>query len=507
MPFRPTVFFARLLLCLACALTVQAADRPVEVGLIHVNDVYQIAPIDPQGPRGGLARLATLVRAIKREAPATLFVFGGDTLSPAVESGLFKGRQMMAAWNALGVDLAVPGNHEFDFGPAVLRERLAESRFPWLAANLAAVPPLPAVKASELRVVAGVAVGFVGLITPETETLSKPGPDIRFAGLIEAARREAAALRARGAAVVVGLTHCGLAEDRALAASGVFDLILGGHDHHVVNELVGRTPVFKAGSDARDALHLRLRFERAGETHRLAGMAWDLLPVDGRWAEDAAILALGAEFEREVGSLLGATVATATVALDARGATLRRGESNIGNYAADAVRAALDADVALLNGGGFRADRLLGPGPLTRRDLLGLLPFQNPLVLLSVTGAQLRAALEHGLGKRVERGQSGAMPHVAGLRLTYDPRRPAGGRIVAITVGGQPLRDEATYRLATSNYLAGGGDGYAMLKGLPVLRPAEGSPSETEVLIEAMARDGHDAPIAPVADGRIATAP
>jgi 5'-nucleotidase len=504
MSFRPTVFLASLVLGFFCMLAAQAADRPVEIGLVHVNDVYQIAPIDPKGPRGGLARLATLVREIKREAPATLFVFGGDTLSPGVESGLFKGRQMMAAWNALGVDLAVPGNHEFDLGPAVLRERLAESRFPWLAANLNAEPPLPAVKASELRVVGGVPIGFVGLLTPETATLSKPGADIRFGALLDAARRAAEALRARGAAAVVGLTHCTLAEDRALAASGVFDLILGGHDHHVVNELVGRTPVFKAGSDARDALHLRLRFERDGDVHRLAGMAWELLPVDGRWAEDAAILALGAEFEREVGRLLGETVATTAVALDARGATLRRGESNIGNFAADAVRAAMGADAALLNGGGFRADRLLGPGPLTRRDLLGLLPFQNPLVLLAATGAQLRAALEHGIGLRVERGQSGAMPHVAGLRLSYDPQRPAGRRIVAIDVGGAPLRDDATYQLAVSNYLAGGGDGYAMLKGLPVLRPAEGSPTETEVLIEAMARAGR---VAPSVDGRLTPAP
>ena len=134
-----------------------------------------------------------------------------------------------------------------------------------------------------------------------------------------------------------------------------------------------------------------------------------------------------------------------------------------------------------------------------------MLPFQNPLMLLAVTGAQLRAALEHGIGKRIEHGQSGAMPHVSGLRLSYDPQQLAGKHIVTITVGGQPLRDEATYKLAVSNYLAGGGDGYTILKGLPVLRPAEGSPSETEVLIEAMARDSLNAPIAPVADGRLTT--
>jgi 5'-nucleotidase len=508
MRLHPTAFLARLglVLCLALAAATGRADGGgVEVGLVHVNDVYQIAPIDPKGPRGGLARLATLVREIRKEAPGTLLVFGGDTLSPGVESGLFQGRQMMAAWNALGVDLAVPGNHEFDYGPEVLRTRLAESRFPWLAANLAAESPLPAVKTSELRVVNGVRVGFVGLLTPETATLSKPGPHIRFAALLATAQREADALRAQGAEAVVGLTHCGLAEDRLLAASGLFDLILGGHDHHFVSETVGRTPIFKAGSDVRDAIHVRLRFAAAdGGGHRLTGMAWDVVPVDGRWEEDPAVLAIAADYARRSGTMLDAQVATTAVALDARGETMRRGESNIGDYAADAVRDAMAADVAILNGGGFRSDRLLGPGPLTRRDLLGLLPFRNPLVLLSATGAQLRAALEHGLGKRIERGQSGAMPHVSGLRLSYDPQRPAGRRIVAIAVGGAPLRDDASYKLAVSNYLAGGGDGYAMLKGLPVLRPAEGSPIETEVLIEAMARAGR---IAPQADGRLATVP
>ena len=170
---------------------------------------------------------------------------------PGIESGLFKGAQMMRAWNATGVDLAVPGNHEFDFGEAVARERFAESRFPWLAANLHADPPLPALKASELRTVGGVRVGILGLITPETVTLSKPGPRIRFTGLLDAARREAAALRAQGAAAVVALTHNTLAEDREIAATGVVDLILGGHDHHLITETAGGTPILKAGSDAR----------------------------------------------------------------------------------------------------------------------------------------------------------------------------------------------------------------------------------------------------------------
>jgi 2',3'-cyclic-nucleotide 2'-phosphodiesterase (5'-nucleotidase family) len=491
---------ALLLAGLASFGRAQDPAAVVEIDLVHVNDLYQVGPIDPKASRGGLARLAGLVETLRREHSATLLLFGGDTLSPGVESGLFKGAQMMRAWNAMRVDLAVPGNHEFDFGEEVVRERLSESRFPWLAANLHAEPPLPAVKASELRTIAGVRVGFLGLITPETATLSKPGPRIRFEALLVAARREAAALRALGAEAIVALTHNTLAEDREIAASGAVDLILGGHDHHLVTELAGRTPILKAGSDARDALHVRLRFVREGERHRLLGMRWDILPVDARWPEDAHVKALAAEVEQQIGARLGERIAATTVALDARGETLRRGESNIANFAADAVRIAMGTDMALLNAGGFRSDQVLGPGPLTRRDILALLPFQNPLLVLAISGAQLREVLEHGLDRRIVNGQSGAMPHVSGLRLMYDPALPKGRRIVELTAGGQPVTAEARYRLATSNYLAGGGDGYALLKGLPVLRPAEGSPVETDVLLQAMERA---ATIAPQTDGRL----
>lgn len=493
-------FALALLLCVAGVAHAEEKQAIVEVGLVHVNDVYQIGPIDPKTPRGGLARLAGLVDSVRREHPATLFVFGGDTLSPGVESGMFKGAQMMRAWNAMRLDLAVPGNHEFDFGEAVARERLGESGFPWLAANLHAQPPLPMVKASELRSIAGVRVGFLGLITPDTATLSKPGPRIRFEDLLAAARREAAALRAQGAEAIVALTHNTLAEDREIAASGAVDLILGGHDHHLITELTGRTPILKSGSDARDALHVRLRFVREGERHRLLGVRWDVLPVDGRWPEDAGVKAIADDIERQVGARLGERVAETTVALDARGETLRRGESNIANFAADAVREALGADIALLNAGGFRSDHVIAPGPLSRRDVLALLPFQNPLLVLSISGAQLREALEHGLDRRVVNGQSGAMPHASGLRIVYDPALPKGRRIVELTATGQPVTAESRYRLATSNYLAGGGDGYAVLKGLPVLRPAEGSPLETEVLLQAMERAGS---IAPQIDGRL----
>lgn len=476
--------------------------KSVELGFIHVNDIYQIAPIAPGEPRGGLARLATLVQQIKARNPATLFVFGGDTLFPSVESGLFQGRQMIAAWNRLGLDLAVPGNHEFDFGEALFRDRLQESRFPWLAANLHAEQPLAGHKASELREMQGVKVGIVGLITPEVPSLAKPGVGLRFEPLLNAAGREVAALRQQGAQVIVGLTHNTLAEDRELAASGLFDLILGGHEHQLITELVGRTPIFKAGSDARDALHVRLRLSRSSPdaAWQLEGLGWDIIPVDGRWAEDGGVTADLADYARQTRELMQIPIAATRVALEARSQVLRTQESNLGNYIADAVRQALAADVALINGGGIRGDRILGPGPLTRHDVLSLLPFQNHLVLLAINGAQLQEVLEHGLDRRVTRGYSGSMPQISGMRLEYDPHQPKGRRIVRLEIGDQAVQPEATYRLATSTYLAGGGSDFPVFSTLPILRPAEGSPTETEVLIEALQRDGE---IAPRVEGRV----
>src|SRR5262245_2976800 len=113
----------------------QNTDCNVKVTLLQVNDVYQFAPVD-RGTKGGLARLLTLRKAAQERNPNTLFLLAGDTISPSVESITYKGAQMIDAWNAIGLDYATFGNHEFDFGPDVLTQRVAESKFGWIAANV-----------------------------------------------------------------------------------------------------------------------------------------------------------------------------------------------------------------------------------------------------------------------------------------------------------------------------------------------------------------------------------
>jgi 5'-nucleotidase len=187
--------------------------------------------------------------------------------------------------------------------------------------------------------------------------------------------------------------------------------------------------------------------------------------------------------------------------LDARGEMNRSQETNLGSYIADAYRKAVGADVALFNGGSIRAGKIFSPGQLTKRDVMAILPYENPIVKIEITGATLRAALEHGVSRSAEEREPGRFPQVSGLRFTFDVRRPPGSRVVSVEVGGKPLDDRKTYTLATNTFVAlKGGDGYTMFGGAKMLVNEENGPVEPVVLMNAISADKE---IAPQVDGRI----
>ena len=486
-----------LLLAVVAAAAFAGEQR---ITLLHVNDVYQIGPVD-KGRNGGLARVATIRDQVRASSPDTLLLLGGDTLSPSVASNTFKGEQMIAAWNALGLDLAVPGNHEFDFGPEVFRQRIAESKFPWLADNVSdrtTGKPFDGTRRALIRQFGRTKVGFLGVVTADTPQTSKPGPGVRFVDPVAAAKRAAARLRAQGATIVVALTHLAMAEDLRLARSGAVDVILGGHDHALMQSLAGHTPIFKAGSDAR--LVARIDLVVDDRTRRLKNIDWWLLPVTADVPEQPAVAKVVAGYESQLAVLLDKPVGETTVALDARQETSRSRETNLGDWLADIYRTRTGADAALVNGGSIRSNTTYGPGQLSKRDILSILPFENPIVKLEVPGKVLRQALEHGLAEIDQSNESGRFPQVSGIRYRYDTRRPVGSRLIDVQVAGAPLDDARHYALAVNSYLAGGGDGYAMLHGLPYLLAPENALSETAEVIEALAKGS---PIAPATDGRI----
>jgi 5'-nucleotidase len=499
-PRRVALVSTLTLLAAVAAIAQTPEHRIVHVTLLQINDVYKFVPVD-NGTRGGLARVLTLRKKIAATSPHTLLLLSGDTISPSVESNTYKGQQMIDAWNALGLDYSVFGNHEFDFGPDVLRDRIKESHFVWLGANVVdkrTGKPFGDTPPFVIREFEGVKVGIIGLVLPETKQTSRPGPDLDFLDVCETAKQIVPQIRAKGAQVVIGLTHLSMREDKELARCVDLDVIIGGHEHTLLESLSVRTPIFKMTADAREMGHITLNIDAA--TGKLESIDWEVIPVTSQIPEDPQF-AVVTEKYKKILTELAQRVGHTDVLLDARSASNRTQETNVGSFVADAFRKATASDVAIINGGSIRADLTFNPGDLTKREVLSILPFANPIVKIEVTGATLREALEHGVSRSAEDTEPGRFPQVSGLRFTFDARRPAGSRVLEVTVNGLPLDDKKNYTLATTSFMAvDGGDGYTMLQGKKFLiRPEQGQ-AAPEVLRRAIASVRS---IAPQTDGRI----
>lgn len=485
---------------LGFAPAVRAQDGTLTV--LHVNDVYEIAPVDG---KGGFAPLMTLLRRERARDPQALTTVGGDFLSPSLLLGMTRGAPMVGLFNAIGVDAVTFGNHEFDFGPEVTKTRMAESAFPWVGTNVAVADgsTFGNTVSSWTRTVNGITVGVLGFVTPDTARLSSPGPDVRFAPVLESAAGAVKALRERGASVVVALTHQTIAEDRALAATipGI-DLILGGHDHDPISVYEGSTLILKAGHNAEYlgvvTLAVSTKTTPKGPAPVVRPAEWRFVSTAGV-APEPEIARIVDGYTRALDGELATVIGKTATDLDSRQDTVRTRETSMGNLIADALRERLKADAALVNGGGIRANALHPAGSaLTRRDVFAELPFGNVGVLVEMTGADLLGALEHGLGKVEEK--AGRFPQVSGLSVVYDPGAPPGRRVTGVTVGGQPLDPVRTYRVATNDYLLKGGDGYDVFRKAKVLLDTSGAVLLATIVMDHIAATGS---VSPTVEGRI----
>ncbi len=484
----------------AVASSAAFAESSARLTLLHFNDVYQISP---QRGAGGLGELMTLLKRERAGAEHHLTTLGGDLISPSVMSGLTEGAHMIVLMNAIRLDLAGLGNHEFDFGNETLRERIAESEFTWLATNTVGADgaPFGGAKATAMREVGDFKIGFFSLLTPETTHLSSPGPGIRFLPLAAVAEQTAAALREDGADIVIALTHLDLARDRALARSAGIDIILGGHEHDPIMLFEGGVLILKAGTDVRYLAVADVLLEKRESRGRMQVSMrpeWKLVSTAGV-EPDPEVAALVKTYEDALDAELDVTLGTTSVELDSRRASVRSRESTMGNLIADAIREGVGADIGLTNGGGIRGDRTYRAGTaLTRKDVLTELPFGNVTVLIELTGTQLLAALENGVS-RIE-DTAGRFPQVSGLSFTFDADRPPGQRVSEIRIGGQAMDPARLYRVATNDFIYAGGDGYAALSEGRAIIDTAGAKLMASMVIDYIAQAGT---IAPKIEGRI----
>ncbi|MDR3557161.1 MAG: bifunctional UDP-sugar hydrolase/5'-nucleotidase [Syntrophobacteraceae bacterium] len=466
--FAAALFFLALMLpALIPSVFAEQSQRPVvNLTILHVNDTHgHILPFVPflhGGQKaGGAAYLARMIENERAANPqGTLLLSAGDMFQGTPVSNLFHGKPVIEIMNYLHFDAMDLGNHEFDWGQGVLHSIISEASFPVISANVLTRDGglIEGVKPYVLLDRKGVKIAVIGLTTPQTRYTTKAENVAgltfsRPASVMPALIRD---VRAKGASIVIALTHLGLYDDRELATEvqGI-DLIVGGHSHTAIKNPVveSGTVIVQAGCYGLYLGVMKIAFDP--NTQKVVSFTDknELMPVSPESAPaDPKVARIVDKYEARVKPEFSKTIGTAAV-------DLKRsfdGESNLGDLICDAMCSSSGARIGFQNRGGIRAD--IPAGPVTMDEVFTALPFDDNIMSMELTGKQIRETLE----KSVAYG--GLSLQVSGIRVVFDLSKPAGERVVSIEAAGKPLDDQASYRVATNDFLAAGGDHFAVFK-------------------------------------------
>jgi len=455
----------------------------------------------------GLAKIATLIRQVRKENKNVLLIDSGDTIQGTPLEYYHNKKNnspadpMMLAMNALNYDAMTVGNHEYNFGLQVLEKARHEARFPWLSANTydkgsGHTHYQPYI----VKEVDGVRIGVLGLTTPGIPNWEN-APN--YAGLefrepLSEAKKWVPILRRKERAdVVVIAMHMGLEQDlgtgelnpgqitnenQAVAIAkqvpGV-DLIFMGHTHRdVPSVVINGVQLIQANYWGRHLARVDLYLENPGLGWRVFARAARTIAMDDRVAPDEELLKLGKPYDRETQAWLSRAIGESAADLTAVEARFR--DTAILDLIQRVQLEAGKADVSMA--AVFNPDARIAKGPVTVRDIAGLYVYENTLVVLEVTGQQLKDALEHSAKyfRPYEPGKSAAdlvdekipaynFDIAEGVTYVLDISKPIGQRIENLEFQGKPLAPAQKLRLATNNYRVNGGGGYTMYRGAPVV--------------------------------------
>mgnify|MGYP006279572953 FL=1 len=480
-----------MVMVLAVAGTVLAQESSFTI--LHTNDTHgRIEEGDYAGM--GFPKLATLVKQYRSEGDV-LLLDAGDTFHGQTIVNLNEGEAAVRIMNEMGYDALTLGNHDFNFGQERIKELAEMANFPLLAANLD--PQL--VKPYVIKEIAGVTVGIFGLATPETayKTHPKNVEGITFVDPYTTAAEMVAELSEQ-TDIIIALAHLGVSEgseytseELAQSVSGI-DIIIDGHSHTALADglMVDGTLIAQAGEYDKNLGVVEVTFAD-GEVQAEASLVTKEDAADV--AKDEAVVNVIEEVQAENEEITSAVVGKTAVELNGERENVRSGETNLGNLVADSMLTKVDADVAITNGGGIRAS--INEGEVTKGEVITVLPFGNTTVVKKLTGAQLLDAVEHGLSQYP--ALEGLFPQVAGMQIIFDGDRPAGERVISLTVNGEPVDHDAVYNVATNDFMAAGGDGYEVFKGTETVVEAGGL---EELVMNYISQKGT---VSPREEGRI----
>jgi 2',3'-cyclic-nucleotide 2'-phosphodiesterase (5'-nucleotidase family) len=440
----------------------------VDLTILHVNDTHgRILPyIEKNRSKmevaSGAAYLAKMIREVRSQNPdGTLLLSAGDMFQGTPVSNLFKGQPVIDVMNYLKFDAMAVGNHEFDWGIDTFKHLVNSSGFPYLSANIkdASGRYLPGVKPYIIVTRKNLKIAIIGVTTPEVLFITKPGhlkkvvvyrPEDILPRLIKKVRDE-------GANVIIVLSHLGLDADKELAqrVSGLH-VIVGGHSHTALETpiVIGDTIIVQAGYNGLFLGVLKLRIDpgtgkilqHTEESELEEVLAGEDRPYDKE--VEKIIHAYNSRIQKQYARVVGETSVDLV--------RYHQRESNIGNLVCDAMKNTINADIAFLNSGAIRTN--IPQGKITLEQVFTLLPFDNNLVTMKLTGKQILKILEQDA--RMEHG----ILQVSGIKVQYDLSEPVGSRVKEVYIGTGPLELNKTYTVTTVDFLAVGGDKFSTFK-------------------------------------------
>lgn len=475
----------------------QPAAAVERITLLLIGSSPEI--VEEQG--GGLPRVAAVAKA-ERQSRTVLLLHGGDSLSTGLLSAFDNGAHVVDLLNGLEVDAMAVQPRELNYGEDLLAIRASEASFPFVSSNLRQEDgSLPdGVETGVILSAGALKIGVVSVLPPNAVEISG-ARSLRVIDPVDALLNESRRLRAEGAHLVVALTRATSddALDRRIETSGAADIVVrvDRRDQSPGTGFDGRTLTLAiSGNDAQMAA-VDLTVPLGGDGAAVPAWTYQLRVLDAAGTmPDPEIKNRADTYVSRLAGLVDLPVALLKTEVDTGLAAVRTAENAFGNMVADAARSVTGADVALINGGQIRGYRRFPAGHvLTRGDVLRALPFRNRIVTVQVTGADLLAAMEHSLSS--PGAESGRFLHLSGGRLVADMDRPPGNRIVTMEIAGRPVAPERRYRLAISDFMAGGGDGYTMLD--------DGAPDEPGDFVSALVTGylREQGVVAPVVDGRL----
>ncbi|MBN1501542.1 MAG: 5'-nucleotidase C-terminal domain-containing protein [Spirochaetes bacterium] len=501
------LFSAAVLISASLLTAFQAAaqtNNSFTLKVLHTNDTH-LRLMEGTYDGMGFPKLAAKINELRKGKDPVLLLDAGDFVHGMPIGTISKGEKIIGLLDLMGYDAITIGNHEFDYGKNQLLKLIKKTKVPFISANIYSGKKRFS-KPYIIKEIQGVKVGIFGLTTPESYVKAHPKnvTGLTIKDPADEARIMVSELQSKGCSVIIALVHLGIDESTpenwrsTYVAENVpgIDLIVDGHSHSSLpSGMKSGSTMIVSAMEYDKALGIVDLDVSQGKVSSVKASYFTKEDA-AKAPEDSAVLAFIKNVENQNKKITDAVIGKSDIELNGEKNNVRAGETNLGNLITNSILWKTGADCVITNGGGIRAS--VAKGKITKGNIITVLPFGNTIVVKEISGKDIREALEFGVADYPN--TAGKFPHVAGITFKLDAKAAAGKRVVDLMIGGKPADDKKLYKLATNDFMAAGGDGYAMFKPAKEYKLYGGL---DEILIEYIDSNGTVTEKIAKVDGRI----